>query len=465
MINHSMDNTIQVVIVLFILSMISERMASFVKLQYSEQTFLKFIKFGNLRIKTTNKNEEKNRELRILKINFFCGIMLAILLNANLLLILQHFDNPSDALGWGNFVAEIKGKGFLQVFKSVVLRIPGCILTGLFISLGSKFWHDLLDMLYETKELKGKLNDLKDSEINGVNELDSFYQQNELEIIRKEAESQLMRYQGVSFIEIPPDKKQVIVHGKDPNLKLPPQLCYRYGKIKTLPITTSNNQEEITTMSLSLGFGDEIANESPAGTNAGSLGCIVKKRQSGLEYILTCYHVVKNDGFDWELFNSGDGDKNVVHPLNGPDIVGEISQAIRNNFIDVALILPNKNVSVSNLHSNIGYIPNDPRVLTDDDVNNQTVVKMVGLKSGYREGYIADVHRQAYIKYIDGYHTLYDLIVIKSFDNRRFSQGGDSGSIIIDGLGYAIGLLVAGNNNISFAIPLNSVFNQLSIKF
>jgi hypothetical protein len=69
------------------------------------------------------------------------------------------------AAGWGNFRSDYLVAGH---FWATVLNIAGLakgiVMTGLFISFGSKFWHDLLDLLCQVKNAKRLLSDPKEIE-------------------------------------------------------------------------------------------------------------------------------------------------------------------------------------------------------------------------------------------------------------------------------------------------------------
>lgn len=142
-----MDAAVTIATILFILSMINERIANFIKLQFSNKSILG-IALGNLRVKSANEYDEDERSKRILVLNIVSGTVVALILHADLIEILGHIDKPYDVIGWD--------KTLPTRFGWVLLPI-GCFLTGCFISLGSKFWHDLLDLLLYA----GKFNQAK----------------------------------------------------------------------------------------------------------------------------------------------------------------------------------------------------------------------------------------------------------------------------------------------------------------
>ncbi len=119
-----------IVTILFTLSLISERIGNFIKLQFS-----------SLSITTFEVETEKKRESRILLISLACGIVTAVLAGADFFTLLKEGSliNLSDV-----------GKNGSSIVKPII----GLILSGIFISLGSKFWHDVLDIVLQFSNLK-----------------------------------------------------------------------------------------------------------------------------------------------------------------------------------------------------------------------------------------------------------------------------------------------------------------------
>ncbi len=136
-----MDSLAQLAATLFVLSMISERVVSFIKLTFSGWGFL-----GNLKVKSNDVDAETSRSRRILQVNLFIGFLVALSIRADLVEIFKQIQDPKAGIGWD--------QGWPQSFPEVLRIILGCFLTGCFLSLGSKFWHDLLDLLLAVKQIK-----------------------------------------------------------------------------------------------------------------------------------------------------------------------------------------------------------------------------------------------------------------------------------------------------------------------
>jgi hypothetical protein len=136
-----LQQIIQLVTILFLLSMVCERIADFLKHYLCGSDFFNI---GDTITKFPGQdNKEQARAYRVLKINVWCGIITAAILKADLIKIFNKIDDPGKTIGWSN-ISE-------YTILDGVFLIPGIILTGCFISFGSKFWHDLLDLLYQIK--------------------------------------------------------------------------------------------------------------------------------------------------------------------------------------------------------------------------------------------------------------------------------------------------------------------------
>ena len=123
---------VSIVLTLFILSLITERISEFIKNQ-----------FKSLYMKTENNPElAKKRERVILILSGSVGIVLALICNADFFTLIAE----------KGVIVPISSIHELT-FKSVI----GCIITGLFLGQGSKFFHDLLDALLYYKNVKKAL--------------------------------------------------------------------------------------------------------------------------------------------------------------------------------------------------------------------------------------------------------------------------------------------------------------------
>jgi hypothetical protein len=120
-----------ITLILFALSLICERVANLIKLSHKD-----------LRTKHTLKHLEKDRERKIMWMALACGWLVA-------------------GISGGDFFTLVHEGHLLNYFtdtevktSQVLQAILGCLITGVFISLGSKFWHDMLDIVLQISNLK-----------------------------------------------------------------------------------------------------------------------------------------------------------------------------------------------------------------------------------------------------------------------------------------------------------------------
>jgi hypothetical protein len=127
----SEDLWVTIVTILFALSLISERIANLIKLNPR-------ISRWNLRDKRLERSDEKAREGQILTLALICGWIVAIISGADLFTLIKE----------GRLLDRS------EYLKEDYRPILGMFLSGFFISLGSKFWHDMLDIVLQFSQLK-----------------------------------------------------------------------------------------------------------------------------------------------------------------------------------------------------------------------------------------------------------------------------------------------------------------------
>lgn len=441
-----------IVMQLFILSTISERVTNFIKLNLQSVTE----RLGNFRDKENSQIKEKEREKGILNWAIVIGILVAVLAKADLFYMVK--------------------EGKLQQ-SWVDINILGCLLTGFFISLGSKFWHDLLDLLLQVKNLKSKLVDQKDIEFSKIEEFDEFMATYEANLVKKvlaERHSELFAIQGVVGVVIRTDTQGIYceVAVTNDNVVLPQNYVYNYppGRVKFLNIKKLlTTPIRIMAQKFQIQPGEEIGIVATSGIS-GTLGCLVYQAKEPLW--LTCYHVVKSPKQDWESYNPIKQIDKVENPDKKPEnevvIIGNVKEGRRNLVHDIALITPDINTIKldADILGGINKVTLFREVTEADE--NKTKVKKFGTTTGLTHGIIDKVGYSSLIDYSDGApHQLLDLIRIRSLDIQDpFSRPGDSGALVVDKSNQAIGIIVAGSDDgeYSFAIPVSSVFDQFNLQ-
>jgi len=122
---------VNLVVLLSALSVAAERLANGMKL-------------GNpgLREKKESPAAEKARERGIALRALAASVALAVIVKADFFDILSHPEAPWDTLGW------VRPAGDGWTVGRLLQALAGTIVTGIALSFGSKFWHDVLDLVY-----------------------------------------------------------------------------------------------------------------------------------------------------------------------------------------------------------------------------------------------------------------------------------------------------------------------------
>ena len=130
------------------LSVLAERGTNLLKLRNED-----------LKLKRADVSEERDREYRIALRTILVGIVLAILLKADMFAILSQLDAPWKTLGW----VQVENYRWMRSPASAdvgggIYAVAGCLLTGVALGFGSKFWHDILGSVYELRNMARKRN-------------------------------------------------------------------------------------------------------------------------------------------------------------------------------------------------------------------------------------------------------------------------------------------------------------------
>ncbi len=139
-----LEPVINVLTLLTVLSITAERLTNVLKLQ-NEKLREK---------KSRNSKQELDRHRSIQARNLAMGIFLALIVKADMFSIVAHLDNPWTTLGW----VRVSGAQWFQTaalgdIGTVIYAIVGCLITGVALGFGSKFWHDTLGAIYELRSI------------------------------------------------------------------------------------------------------------------------------------------------------------------------------------------------------------------------------------------------------------------------------------------------------------------------
>jgi hypothetical protein len=473
---EALNVLITVVINLFVLSMVSERLVNFLKLNFQKlytwkllpkdvKRFLKAL-FGNFRDKENTKKCEKLRERGVLNWAIFCSLIVAFASKADLFYLIRCGELPMDT--------------YDKINKT------GITLTALFISLGSKFWHDVLDILYFYKNAREKLSDTNIFNLDSADAVEEFVNlknSNLIFLLKSQHSEHFKDDSNVLYTLFAPKRRQIkslpllVVHVKDKSkCNIPPTLTVQLPHSQSnIIVATQIVQDSIPVANTMLSDGDFAG--IAADDFGGTICCALKSRTRQGTFLLTCSHVLTNgSSVGFGNFLPTNIQKDVVSIKRNdeeqePFIIGKYCYSLRNFQFDIALI------ALDNSHT-FSFLPTDIQKtsieLIEKDKLTRTI-KMRGFVSDtIKTGTIVDFgSKQIPIKYAgDDIQKLENLITVSrhsaigfNYQNSKpISQPGDSGSLIFDLAGHPIGMIIAASDLYSFAIPLPNILEELEME-
>ncbi len=198
---------------------------------------------------------------------------------------------------------------------------------------------------------------------------------------------------------------------------------------------------------------------------AGTLGCLVKR--GAKKFILSNNHVLANSN----AAKSGD---TIVQP--GPydggkapaDAIAKLAQFVplkfggtAVNFVDAAIAAPLRPDLVKATNIWYGAVS-----ATTTLPQLALLVKKAGRTTQRTRGRITGINATVKVNYgTSGVALFQNQIVIVSLTSAPFSQGGDSGSLIVTDSGNRpVGLLFAGSASHTIANPIRSVLTALNVQ-
>jgi hypothetical protein len=206
-----MDQVIQPTIVLLILSLVTEKMANFYK------THSRII---------AHERNERERSKKIQFATILIGIGVALVCKLNLFEIFR-----TDFVLFWNTSADWENYKWVS-------NVLGSVISGFFLSLGSKFFHDLLDLLLEAKNLKKKMSQRTDLGLEAVEEFGTQLSATDNKHIRIFLDTMLLDIDGVKRYELNEEKGVVRIFSKSGLTGVPKTIPFKTlgGKMKLFKV-------------------------------------------------------------------------------------------------------------------------------------------------------------------------------------------------------------------------------------
>jgi len=456
-----LDKIIPLAVILFLLSMVCERIADFLKhylcgnkLFGIQDTLTKFLN-DNLK--------EKARHYRIMKINIWCGIIVAAIFKADFIMIFNSMDNPGKTLGWTRLTLNTYYKEIIDY----LIMVPGIVLTGCFISFGSKFWHDLLDILHTIKNTRRVSNDPETYNVDNAAALKKAaetYQSDFIQAAYLEAKSKFMANVNVKAVSMKRDDEGYYFELAIAKIDMGIESWYVYvagGGIRhsisvKQVVLEADDKIIIQSVNLSSRVFDMLREDS-----YGTLGVMVRKKNAGVSSrsLLTCFHNVAKPPYDTS--------KNITAGTINAGVaakIGNVDKKLLDHEVDAALIEIGFDMmpQITNFVPQMGK-PTSVRSLYNKDVD-VTEVYLYGTESGFRTGKVTGVYADIKIDYPgDRERTMINMIIIAD-NGTAMSKGGDSGSCVLDKNNNVIGIVLGGRRSETYVLPINTLLNKMEVE-
>ena len=460
-----LDSLIAVSIILFILSVIVEKVTQLVR-KYSpfikphhttlKKTYAATV-WRNINRKQTGNDAEIDKavEREVNSLSFIIGLVIALAFRVDLFKMLKEND-PRDVLFWDTKIEY----STLEMF----LFILSVSLTAFFLTFGSKFFHELLDTLFQVKNLKRKMSDENLYQAETIHQFDEYLEKSYTNIIETAIAQNKNKFSGSNILGHPMHGKMnynnrltdcidIHVMGNERgDIPYAVQVKMDKGQVITVPVNVIFEVDKPTAL---VKQGGTIAAQSSAEFK-GTICCKVKRNDDNKTCLLTCSHVM-----------TGGSGKNFFGAVN-PAVAANVDDAADGGFIwamcndrfDIALLEPGEQ------SFDYEFKPGNVRAVSAADIQSVKIKVVRQQGRGVNEGVIVNhrAPRPVAIQYNDGEYGMLNLILLSNVKQdggsaayTTLTTAGDSGACVYDENNHPIGMIVAGNSKFSYAIPMADI--------
>lgn len=462
-------------------SLISLEILNFDNLIIGSRTIsLKFFKrINNDFVSKGDGQEKEKKENEITLLSVFIGIIIALAFRVNFIDLISEIGiNPQKVdIGWKKeefpFQWNNKQKLFnIETWPFDPKFFIGILLTGFFLSFGSKFFHDLLDRLYYAKKAKQALSDpdiLNQSSAAGVLE---FVESYNLERTYHKYKSLLLNEQGIVGVSIRKKESsnrwidflmislegnhdgsfEEKVRGLIQDFEIPIQFESNVGAVR---------------LTNGISFKDSIANSATPNIQGSFAIQVFKEGDPTINYVLTCFHVVKHKNHQWngKLSSVSEENRVIVGTGNSPN--GTIKDALKSDVWECALIEIDQGIQITPLQNQIGITVHNQRTLDQKKDLYKDSFMFSRVSRTNRKGEILSLDSSFEIDFNDGFGKvhMYDTIQVWNKERRKpIQEFGDSGNLLYDENGYALGIVFAKSDQYTYAMNINFPLNHFKVK-
>ncbi|WP_158286373.1 DUF4231 domain-containing protein [Chitinophaga sp. S165] len=285
-------------------------------------------------------------------------------------------------------------------------------------------------------------------------------------LINDEVNAYAKSHLEISYFEIEHDRMLITLFTNTADFVPPEKFVFKHKRLSGIVyrIEMSVAEAEIQSdMMVSSG----VKNKDMPNRGFGNAGCILK-RADDTQVFVTCYHVVKHNDQDWDLFVPGAHDE--VIDTDG-NVIGKIIDAEKSAELDTALVELDPDVSFDDLLPNQVTVK-EPIFIDEENLDEFRDVFILSRVRNFRriQGRLAQVNRNVTLNYGTKLNpdrkNLDNVMIVHFVSTEPFSLVGDSGSLVFAEDGIAIGLLVGGDKKrASFVIPFTTINDHYNLKF
>ncbi len=268
--------------------------------------------------------------------------------------------------------------------------------------------------------------------------------------IKAKYRSDLLSIPGVTGISTDKTHQKIIVYIEDPKTfdftRIPLTLegfKIEFKKMAQPHYEQSDCDNKNRPLTGGVCIGINWVGDETSWKGCGTLGAVVKDINTHQKYLLTNRHVIT------------DPSDNIISDVRNPcdfggDVIGQVYKSSPKNseLVDGALVFPS--VNTEETIKGIGAI----KGVSTPEVGMS--VKKYGMKTGLTYGTILATDYDTVLGGVE----FVDQILIS-----RFSESGDSGSLVLDNDNNAVGLHFAGSEDSSISNKISNVKNMFNIYF
>ncbi|MBN8837107.1 MAG: trypsin-like peptidase domain-containing protein [Sphingobacteriia bacterium] len=198
----------------------------------------------------------------------------------------------------------------------------------------------------------------------------------------------------------------------------------------------------------------------------GTAGCFLQKEgDNNSIYLLTCSHIMTNGNsqdFNGVITNAHRSAA-IGYCNNRKQPIGKWVYAVQNKNLDIALVEIKHTGKIV-----LSGFKRKPRFISQQDIalTKKLKVSMSGSYSGVKTGIIKKVNQTKEIIYTDGERRKFNNLIVIQNENdpsSSFACKGDSGAVVFDSERNIIGMIVAGDVEYSYAMPMKPIIDYINM--